>query len=246
MRKGSQTLVQGEAGAGGGGGCTKSPRHGSPLPHIPHPCPFPRAPPPMCPQNERREHLPVDIRGPGVALGPRITDESSGGGGPQRPCDALHSPTDHKNRMAARRGGTGPRTAPHPNSCRLRGVPCTVFQCKSPFRQKRRWGVGVLVCCRPQWEGRDVLEGGEGGGVGWLGPPPSQGPPVVPAEGGSKSLNPFGAEGAEANCWLSASNIGRGGRGDGGPGGGGTGRSNTSLGGGGGRLLVCSRSTNGQ
>ena len=53
---------------------------------------------------------------------------------------------------------------------------------------------------------------------------------MFPAEGGPKILNPksFGAEGAEAKFWLSASNIGRGG--------GGTtppmvyGRSNASLG----------------
>ena len=65
-------------------------------------------------------------------------------------------------------------------------------------------------------------------GFGWD-PPSSQGLPMVPAEGGPKceSLHPLGTEGPEANFWLSASNIGRGG------GGGGAGvvygRSNKSL-----------------
>ena len=38
--------------------------------------------------------------------------------------------------------------------------------------------------------GRDVLEGGAGGGGGraWLGPPSSLGPRMVPAEGGPKIL----------------------------------------------------------
>ena len=71
--------------------------------------------------------------------------------------------------------------------------------------------------------GRGGLKGG-GGGFGWD-PPSSQGPPMVPTEGGPKffeSLNPLNAEGAEAKLWLSASNIGRGGGGEeGGLGGGG-------------------------
>ena len=47
-------------------------------------------------------------------------------------------------------------------------------------------------------------EKGRGRGA-WLGPPASQGPPVVPAEGRPKylSVNPLGAEGAEAKFWLS-------------------------------------------
>ena len=71
---------------------------------------------------------------------------------------------------------------------------------------------------------RDVSEGGEGGRGGGLGHPSSQGPCMVPAEGGPKflSLNPLCTEGAEAKWWPSASNIGRGGRRGGVQGGGGT------------------------
>ena len=61
----------------------------------------------------------------------------------------------------------------------------------------------------------------KGGRGVWLGPPSSQGPPMVPAEGGRKifqSSNPLGTEGTEAKFWRSASNIERGG--EGGPGGG--------------------------
>ena len=36
--------------------------------------------------------------------------------------------------------------------------------------------------------GRGLKAGGEGGGVGWLGAPSSQGPPMVPAEGGPEIL----------------------------------------------------------
>ena len=64
-----------------------------------------------------------------------------------------------------------------------------------------------------------IRRGGGGGGVlkvggrgFWLGLPSSQGPPMVPAEGGPR-LTPLGAKGAEAKFWLSASNIGRGGGG---------------------------------
>ena len=78
----------------------------------------------------------------------------------------------------------------------------------------------------------------KGGGVGWDTPHPWV---LVwsPPKAGRKflSLNPLGAEGAEAKFWLSASNIGREGRGGGDPGAGGTPppptvyeRSNTSLG----------------
>ena len=62
-------------------------------------------------------------------------------------------------------------------------------------------------CIRRGGGGRS--EGGEGSS---LGPPCSYGPPMACAEGGPKlfKLIPLGAE---ANFWLSASNIGRGGGG---------------------------------
>ena len=71
----------------------------------------------------------------------------------------------------------------------------------SPRRSPAVRGPGAAI-----WT-RDVLEGGGGGG-GWPDPPP----PMVPAEGGPKILK-LKSEGAKAKCWLSASNIGRGGRG---------------------------------
>ena len=80
-------------------------------------------------------------------------------------------------------------------------------------------------------QSRDVLEVGEGdlkgrgvGGVGWNNPPPRV-PLWSPPKAGQKklSVNPLGAEGAEAKFWLSAPKIGRGGRGGRGPRGGGGG-----------------------
>ena len=57
---------------------------------------------------------------------------------------------------------------------------------------------------------RGGREGLKGGREVWLGPPSSQGPPMVPDVGQKNlSLNPLGTEGAKAKFWLSASNIGR-------------------------------------
>ena len=93
---------------------------------------------------------------------------------------------------------------------------------------------------RGMWGEGGILEGEGGRGV-WLGPPLLPGSPMVPAEGGPKLFN-SNTLGTEAKCWLSASNIGRGGGGgvQGGQVGGLRppppavyGRSNTSPGGGG-------------
>ena len=104
------------------------------------------------------------------------------------------------------------------------------------MHKPRQQGIGT------QWAGldgptRNVLEGG-GGGFGWD-PPPPRVPLRSPPKAGQKlcSLNPLRTEGAEAKFWLSASNVGRGGRGGGGGSRGGIpppptvySRSNTSLG----------------
>ena len=63
-------------------------------------------------------------------------------------------------------------------------------------------------CIRRGGGGWWGLKGGRGRGV-WLRPPPSLGPPMVPAEGGRRrlSLNPVGTEGAKAKFWLSATTL---------------------------------------
>ena len=67
-------------------------------------------------------------------------------------------------------------------------------------------------CIRRGGGGGGGLRGGGGGGFGWD-PPSSQSPAMVSAAWGPKKLNPLGARGVEANFCLSASSIGRGGRG---------------------------------
>ena len=59
----------------------------------------------------------------------------------------------------------------------------------------------------------------KGGGGGWLGPASSLGPPMVPAEGGLKTLKLKSSwhRRRRSTIWLSASNIGRGGGGRGVP-----------------------------
>ena len=72
----------------------------------------------------------------------------------------------------------------------------------------------VLPVPRDVLEGGGGSEGGEGGGFRWD-PPTPRVPLWSPLRAGQKllSLNPLGAKGAEANFWLSASNIGKGGGG---------------------------------
>ena len=118
-----------------------------------------------------------------------------------------------------RKGGRGVRVSPRGGGAH-RGRKKRGLRVKSGVRRILLHVNGGML-----WigEGRDVLEGGEGVGMGGGGSEGGGGlagdpPPMVPAKCRPKiflSLNPLSTEGAEAKFWLSASNIGRGGWGGG-------------------------------